>query len=104
MQFTGSNKTKLYEAVRAKIFDHTLWFNPQYKEDVRSDFNNVRRLVTEAGQVKFEAGRDDTGHSDICSSLTLAVEALRTNPLSITKPVTHTNFSPFGARTHIFGR
>ena len=104
MQFTGSNKTKLYEAVRAKIFDHTLLFNPQYKEDLKADFNNVRRLVTEAGQVKFEAGRDETGHSDICSSLTLAVEALRANPLNLSKPVTHTNFSPFGARSHIFGR
>lgn len=104
ISFTSSNKTPMYEAVRAKVFDHTLLFNPEYKDEIKQDFNNVRRLVNEQGQVKFEAGRGEFGHSDITSSLVLGIEAIRQNPVNATKPVTHTNFSSFGARSHIFGR
>lgn len=38
LQFTGTNKTRLYEAVRAKIFDHTLLFNPDFKQQLKQDF------------------------------------------------------------------
>lgn len=102
IQFTASNKTRLYEAVRAGIFDHRMVFNPDYRDILKKDFDGVRRVVTEAGQVKFEAGRDESGHSDVCSSLTLAVEANRLCPLSMEAPRTHVNASAFGPRRRLF--
>ena len=104
MQFTGTNKTPLYEAVRARIFDHALLFNSEFKDMVVQDFNNVKRIVTEDGKVKFASGRDSNGHSDITSSLTLALEALRLNPMNFKSPQTHVPFSSFGNRQHIFSR
>ena len=104
MQFTGTNKTPLYEAVRARIFDHALLFNSEFKDMVVQDFNNVKRIVTEDGKVKFASGRDSNGHSDITSSLTLALEALRMNPMNFKSPQTHVPFSSFGNRQHIFSR
>ena len=86
MQFTGTNKTPLYEAVRARVFDHTLLFNSEFNDKIIQDFNNVKRIVTEDGKVKFSSGRDSNGHSDITSSLTLALEALRLNPMNFKNP------------------
>lgn len=104
MQFTGANKTPLYEAVRAKVFDHKLKFNSTFKDEIVKDFNNVRRMVTEEGKVKFTADRNDSGHSDLTSSLTLALEAARLHPMSFSQPQTHMPFSAFGSRHTLFGR
>lgn len=95
LQFTGTNKTPMYEAIRAKIFDHKLKIRKDFMQQVKEDFRNVHRIVTESGQVKFQAGRDDNGHSDICSSLALAVEAARQNPATFQAPISHFS-SPFG--------
>ena len=104
LQFTGSNKTPLYEAVRAKVFDHKLLFNPEFKQQIVSDFLNVHRLVSETGVVKFEAGSSNAGHSDVTSSLTLALEALRCFPMNFENPVVHVNSSALGPRRPIFAR
>ena len=104
LQFTGSNKTPMYEAVRARIFDHTLLFKTEFKDQIIQDFANVSRIVTEDGKVKFSAGRDASGHSDLTSSLTLALEALRLNPMNFKSPQTHVPFSSFGPRSGVFCR
>lgn len=71
----------MYENLRAKIFDHKIKFNPVFKRELIEDFKNVHRIVTETGKVKFEAGRSGAGHSDMTSSLVLAIEAARSNPI-----------------------
>ena len=94
----------MYEAVRARIFDHTLLFKKEFKDQIIQDFANVSRIVTEDGKVKFSAGRDASGHSDLTSSLTLALEAMRKSPMNFKSPQTHVPFSSFGNRQHIFSR
>ena len=104
LQFTVSNKTPMYEAVRARIFDHTLLFKAEFKDQIIQDFANVSRIVTEDGKVKFSAGRDASGHSDVTSSLTLALAAMMKFPMNFKSPQTHIPFSSFGNRQHIFSR
>ena len=104
LAFTGSNKTPMYEAVRAKGFDHKLLFNPEYKQLLKDDIRNVHRIVTETGTVKFEAGRDANGHSDTVSSIVLALEAQRLNPVSFSLPASYARNSAFGSVSHVFGR
>ena len=79
MTFTASNKTPCYEDLRSKIFDHKLKFNKKLKELIVDDFNNVHRVVSEAGRVSYEAGRNANGHSDATSALVLALRAVHDN-------------------------
>ena len=58
LQFTASNKTQMFENLRSRIFDHTLKINQKFKSMIELDFNNVQRIVNEAGQVKYEAGHN----------------------------------------------
>ena len=67
--------------------------------------SQVKRVISDSGKIIFEAKRtSETMHSDISSSLALALEAMLEMPKNGTKPVTHTNFSPFGNRQGIFCR
>ena len=100
MTFTGSNKTPMYENVRAKVYDHKLFFNPEFKQLIKDDFRNVHRIVTENGIVKYEAGRDGDGHSDFTSSLVLAVEAQRQMPASFSMPSTYSRQSAFNYKRY----
>lgn len=78
--WTASNKGPAYERLRASVFDHKLKFAPHLKNQLTADFNNVHRIVTESGQVKYEAGRGAEGHSDLTSALVLALEAHANKP------------------------
>lgn len=78
--WTGSNKTPAYEALRAMIFDHKLKFAQHLKQLVVQDFSNVHRVVTEAGKVSYQAGRNENGHSDATSALVLAIQAAVQHP------------------------
>ena len=51
--WTLSNKTPAYEELRSKCFDHKLKFPTRLKEMVVKDFNNVSRVVSEAGKVSY---------------------------------------------------
>lgn len=51
-----TNKSSAYEFLRSLIFDHKIIFSPHLKEMVVADFQNVSRIVTETGKVKFVAG------------------------------------------------
>lgn len=94
-QFTASNKTPMHERLRSKIFDHKIAFNRKFKKEIEDDFRNVERLVTEAGDVKYVAGRSDNGHSDITSAIILSLQAINDIPgnASIVRP--YTPFSRF---------
>lgn len=84
--WTAQNKTPSYEALRAKIFDHNLKFASHLRDLVVQDFSNVHRVVSEAGRVSYEAGRDSNGHSDFTSALVLAVQAAASSPIQAMLP------------------
>ena len=86
LSFTSSNKTPMYEYLRSQIFQHKLFINKKFQSIIEQDFQNVQRIVTENGQVKFNAGRDQNGHSDITSALVLCLNAIRQNPVTFSNP------------------
>lgn len=85
--WTGSNKTPAYEHLRAMCFDHKLKFASHLEDLVVNDFNNVHRVVSEAGRVTYEAGRNADGHSDFTSALVLALQAAAGTPHSLQMPI-----------------
>ena len=94
--WTSANKTPAYEAFRARVFDHTLKFASHLRDLVVQDFSNVHRVVSEAGRVSYEAGRDSNGHSDFTSALVLALQAAISSPLQASLPTAAKVQSVFG--------
>lgn len=93
--FTGSNKTPMYEKLRSLIYEHKLKVNIKFKSIIEKDFNNVQRVVNEAGQVKYIAGHDENGHSDITSGLVLGIRAIDDNPANFQMPIQYIRQSIF---------
>ena len=102
LQFTVANKVPMFENLRSRIFDHTLKINSKFKSMIELDFNNVRRIVNEAGQVKYEAGHNSQGHSDITSAIVLALQAIKDKPVSFSLPSAYQRYSAFGGVTSMF--
>lgn len=92
-----TNKSQAYEHLRSLIFDHKITFAPHLEQMVKADFQNVSRIVTETGKVKFVAQHNAQGHSDITSALVLALWAAHDNPASFAMPQTYQMQSPFGS-------
>lgn len=63
---------------------------------MKDDFRNVQRIVSEAGDVKYVAGRDSNGHSDFVSSLVMNIQAVKDCPVNIKAPLTYYTSSAFG--------
>lgn len=101
IQFTATNKTSMFEALRAAVFDHKIKFNVKFKSLIESDFRNVQRVVNEVGSVKYIAGHNDQGHSDAATAIVLVIKAIHDNPLNVAVPVPYCNASTFGARRSI---
>lgn len=95
--WTGTNKGPAYERLRAGVFDHKLKFATHLKNQIIADVSNVHRIVTESGQVKYEAGRNAEGHSDLTSAIVLALEANASRPQQISMPTSQILQSMFGA-------
>lgn len=93
--FTGSNKTPMYEKLRSLIYEHKLKVNRKFKSIIEKDFKNVQRVVNEAGQVKYIAGHDENGHSDITSGLVLGIRAIDDNPVNFQMPIQYIRQSIF---------
>lgn len=89
LSFTGTNKTPMYEKLRSLIFEHKIMFNQKLKPLIESDFNNVERVISESGQVRYQAGRDQNGHSDATSGLVLGIKAMFDNPSNFQLPVNY---------------
>ena len=102
LQFTVANKVPMFENLRSRIFDHTLKINRKFKSMIELDFNNVQRIVNEAGQVKYEAGHNSQGHSDITSAIVLALQAIKDKPVSFATPVSYSRYSAFSGVTSMF--
>lgn len=75
--WTGANKTPAFEYMRSKIFDRQLFFAEHLKPLITTDFQNVQRIITADGNIKYVAGRDENGHSDAVSALVLALQAAK---------------------------
>lgn len=73
VQFTAQVKERIAPAVK-RAFEERLVRIPDNR-DVRTDINAVKRFVTPAGNVRFDADRTDRGHADRFWALALAVEA-----------------------------
>lgn len=85
--WTASNKTPAYENLRSKIFDHKFKIKANLLPLVKADFQNVQRIITESGNVKFQAGHNENGHSDITSAIVLGLENAKQNPANFVMPM-----------------
>lgn len=94
--WSASNKPNVYEHARSLIFDRKLVFAEHLRSIIMSDFENISRIVNEAGQVKYSAGRNEQGHSDAASALFLALWAAHDSPASFAMPQTWNLNSIFG--------
>ncbi len=73
VQFTAPVKEKLAPRVK-QHFEERLVRIPDERE-IRADLNAVKRYVTPAGNVRFDAERTERGHADRFWALALALEA-----------------------------
>jgi phage FluMu gp28-like protein len=78
--FTAQVKEKLAPLVKQR-FENRLVRIPDNR-DVRADINAVKRFVTPAGNVRFDAEHTEKGHADRFWALALAIEAA-------SQPVSH---------------
>ena len=98
--WSASNKSNVYEHSRSLIFDRKLVFAEHLRSIIMPDFENISRIVNEAGQVKYSAGRNENGHSDASSALFLALWAAHDSPASFAMPQTWSMNSLFGMPMH----
>jgi phage FluMu gp28-like protein len=73
VQFTAALKERLAPMVKQAFEERTLRI-PDHR-DVRADINSVKRFVTPAGNVRFDAEHTDHGHADRFWALALVVNA-----------------------------
>jgi phage FluMu gp28-like protein len=57
--------------------------------DIREDLHKVRKVVTASGNIRFEADRDDAGHSDRFWALALAYHAADPKQGPVPAPMAH---------------
>lgn len=95
--WSASNKTPVLEHCRGLILDRKLVISEQLKSLIVSEFQNIDKIVTEDGKVKYVAGHNENGHSDGASALFLALWSAHDNPTSFALPQTYIRQSPFGA-------
>lgn len=71
--FTGPVKESMAVSVKRRMEERTLGL-PESRE-IRRSIQSVKRFVTAAGNIRFDAARTDAGHADEFWALALAVEA-----------------------------
>jgi len=72
-QFTAALKERLAPMVKQAFEERTVRIPDN--RDVRADINSVKRFVTPAGNVRFDAEHTDRGHADRFWALALVVNA-----------------------------
>ncbi len=80
VQFTAAFKERIAPMVKQRFEDRTVRI-PDNRE-VRGDINAVKRFVTPAGNVRFDAEHTDRGHADRFWALALVVNAAHEAPAS----------------------
>lgn len=84
--FTAGSKTQAYEFVRHLAKDGRLFFQKDAREKAAEDIQNVYRIVTPDGQIRYRADRNANGHGDVVSALVLALQAAKDMPLRAALP------------------
>jgi phage FluMu gp28-like protein len=74
VKFTNASKADLALTLR-RAYEDRLIRTPRNEHDIRESLHSVRRIVTPAGNVRFDAERDSKGHADEFWALALAVHA-----------------------------
>ena len=97
LSFTGANKTPMHEALRDLVFRQKVKFAKHLIEKVKQDIQQVSRVVTASGEVRYQASRCEEGHADTISALVLCGEAVKSMPLSQSLPVSMPAASRLGA-------
>lgn len=73
VQFTGPVKAELAMPMLARFQDRRVRIPPD--KDLRDDLHKVRKVTTASGNIRYEAERDDAGHSDRFWAVALALHA-----------------------------
>ncbi len=73
VNFTAAVKEDLAMRLLRAFQDRALRIPPD--REIREDIHKVRKVVTVAGNIRFEAERDDAGHADRFWALALALHA-----------------------------
>lgn len=79
--FTMPVKEDLATILYGAIVGHQMRL-PQADEKLRNDLCALRRIITEAGNVRYDAPHTDEGHADRAWALALALHAAGQQPLS----------------------
>lgn len=95
--WSASNKTTVLEHTRSLIMDRKLVISEHLQQLIVREFQNIDKIVTDDGKVKYVAGHDENGHSDAASALFLALWSAHDNPTNFALPQTYVRPSPFGA-------
>jgi phage FluMu gp28-like protein len=74
--FTGAAKEEMAIHMRQKFEDKLVRIPAQSK--IRNDFHSVKKLVTAAGNVRYDADRNESGHADRFWAAALALHAGQT--------------------------
>lgn len=72
--FTSGSKADLAMGLRARTEDRTLRIPPD--KAVRESLHSVRKVVTAAGNIRFDADRNEVGHGDYFWAAALAVHGV----------------------------
>ena len=75
--FTPKEKEAMAGRLYQALADGVLWLPDKGTEasHLRTDIMSIRRTVTEAGTVRFEAPRTANGHADRAWALMMSVQA-----------------------------
>jgi phage FluMu gp28-like protein len=84
VKFTVESKSGLAMPL-VRLFEDRLVRVPA-DADVREDLHKVRKIVTSAGNVRFDAQHDEAGHADRFWALALAYQAADAVQIAVPKP------------------
>lgn len=101
---TPTNKPKLFETLRSKIFERKIHFASKLREQILAEFSKISKISNADGKTSYLAERDSEGHCDGTSALILALESARTHPLNATSPSPAPFPSAFGSKQWRFRR
>lgn len=94
--FTHKSKNECYENFRKQVMDRNVVFSQEWRNQILDDVALVSQVVTEDGQIKYQARRVGNSHADLVSAIILALKAAADSPLSTNQP----SITPYGS---VFG-
>ena len=82
MNFSGAVKEDLAYPLRSAFEDRTIRI-PFGDDKLIADIRKIRKETTSAGNIRFVADADETGHADRFWSLALAVHAAKESRVQV---------------------